>query len=102
MTGRFMQYAAPHMAAAHTTVTTKLATEGSGRYHTRSSPTGPAEQEEGGSLDEQSISASWKPKDDVLNSGKGSALRTPKAPRSGGVNDTTPQLTWTTTKRAKN
>jgi hypothetical protein len=49
MTGRFMQYAAPHMAAAHTTVTTKLATEGSGRYHTRSSPTGPAEQEEGGS-----------------------------------------------------
>lgn len=55
-----MQYAPPHMAAAHTTGTTKLATEGSGRYHTRSSPTGPAEQEEGGSLDEQSISAMCK------------------------------------------
>lgn len=63
-----MQYAAPHMTAAYTAVTTKLATKGSGRYHTRSSPTGPAEQEEGGSLDEESISALWKPKDDVLNS----------------------------------
>lgn len=87
-----MQYAAPHMTAAYTAVTTKLATKGSGRYHTRSSPTGPAEQEEGGSLDEESISALWKPKDDVLNSVMEASLRMPRTPRRSGVN-TTPQVT---------
>lgn len=88
-----MQYAAPHMTAAYTAVTTKLATKGSGRYHTRSSPTGPAEQEEGGSLDEESISALWKPKDDVLNSVMEAPLRMPRTPRRSGVNNTTSQVT---------